>query len=235
MKKILTNIKRRIKGRHQRFYHSSNQWWLIHAVVDLLLLLIVILMISSDFSLYLNRPDGNLPNYFFAPAKTATSAPTVIKNKYPLPQPELNFKALARYTLPEGDQIGVGPLPPQTGETTRYWVFFSVSVNNGNFNDLRAEGTLGKNVRFTGRTFNNSPYSITYNNDSETINWQVEQINFNELLPLISAVEVEITPDTDQSPASPVLVSDIKVQAKDEIGKKTIIKKIANILIDKIK
>lgn len=234
MKKILTNIKRRIKSRHQKFYRSPNRWWLVHAVVDLSLLLIIILMISSDFSLYLHRPTGTLPNYFFVPSRTATSAPTVIKNKYPLPQPELNFKALAQYTLPEGDQIGIGPLPPKVGEATRYWVFFSVSVNNGNFSDLRAEGILGKNASFTGRTFNNSPYSITYDTVSKTINWQIEKINSNELLPLISAVEVEIIPDASQAQTNPTLISDIKVWAKDDAGQKTITRKLLNILVDKV-
>lgn len=234
MKKLLTKIKQKAASRHQKFYRQQNRWWLVHIVVDFILLVIVILMLASDFSLYLNRPTINLSGYFVAPDKIATTTQAVIKNKYPLPQPELNFKALAQYTLPEGDQIGLGPLPLQIGEATRYWIFFSVSAANSDFSNLQAEGSLGKNVRFTGRTFNNSPYLMDYDNDNGQLSWGVEKIEVANLLPLISAVEVELIPDDSQAKTNPTLIGDIKIQAKTETNGKLITKRILSILADKV-
>lgn len=235
MKKILTKIKHRLKGRHQKFYHHQNDWWLIHIVTDLMIILIIFFLITSDLILYVSRPAEQLKNYFStANIPTASTTKTIIKTKYQPTQPELNFKALAKYHLPEGDQIGVGPIPPQVSETTKYWIFFSVASSNGNFSNLKAQGILGENVRFTGKTLNNSGYVISINADNNSLSWQVDEINKEDLLPIISAVEVEIKPTEDQLNKKATLLSQIEIIARDQTNKKTIIKKIQTILTEPI-
>ena len=40
---------------------------------------------------------------------------------------EVAMQNSIRYYTEEGDQLGRGPLPPQVGETTKYWVFVQIT------------------------------------------------------------------------------------------------------------
>jgi hypothetical protein len=220
MKKIISKIKQRLLNRHQKFYHLKNRWWLVHIFIDLILLFWVISLVGADILLYLNQPKATVYDYFQPLIKTPASElkETAIKNpsgsiKTPSVQAELNFKALVKYTLPEGDQIGLGPLPPRIGEKTRYWVFFSASADNGDFTELQTMGVLGKNVRLTGKSFTNSNYTIKYNEQNNSLVWTINEIKAEELTPLISAVEIEFIPTTDQIGQPATLIKQITIEA----------------------
>jgi hypothetical protein len=50
--------------------------------------------------------------------------------------------AEARYYAATGDQLGVGPLPPKVGETTTYWIVWSIGPFNGDLADVRLAADL---------------------------------------------------------------------------------------------
>ena len=51
-----------------------------------------------------------------------------LKKTWPLPAliaaAELNVSSVAYYTSPQGDQLGIGPIPPIVEKTTNYWLFW---------------------------------------------------------------------------------------------------------------
>ena len=235
MKKLISKIKKRLLNRHQRFYHLKNKWWLVHIVVDLILLSWVITLVGADILIYLNQPEATISGYLqtFKPivkqAQPATTTETIIKSKIAPPQADLIFKALAKYTLPEGDQIGLGPLPPRVGEKTRYWIFFSATAERNDFTELQAKGFLGDNVRLTGRIFANSNYTIKYNESDNSLVWTVNELKSSELMPLIGAVEIEFTPTADQIGQPANLVKQIVMEAINPKTKQKIIKTADNL------
>lgn len=232
MKKLISKIKKRLAKRHQRFYHQKNKWWLTHIFIDLILVSWVISLVGADVLLYLNQPEATIANYFQtslpAGKPNATTTSAVIKNKVP-PQAELVFKALVKYTLPEGDQIGLGPLPPRVGEKTRYWIFFSAAADRGDFTELQAKGFLGDNVRLTGRMFANSNYTVKYNESDNSLIWTVNELKSSELLPLIGAVEIEFAPTADQSGQPADLLKSIVAAAINSKTHQTTLKTTKNL------
>jgi hypothetical protein len=76
-------------------------------------------------------------------------------NAFNTSEPEISV----RYYAATGDQLGIGPLPPRVGETTRYWVRLSSEA-------FRAHLVLGKNVRFTGRKAANNIFEIELTPDA---------------------------------------------------------------------
>lgn len=64
---------------------------------------------------------------------------------------QARLAAAGRFFTSEGEQIGRGPLPPQVGKTTRYWLFVSVENGPTELNDARVTVTLPPYVAWTGR------------------------------------------------------------------------------------
>ncbi len=61
------------------------------------------------------------------------------------------FSAEARYFSVSGDQIGVGPLMPQIGQSTRYWIVWSVDPGIQGLKDVVLSGMLPQDARATGQ------------------------------------------------------------------------------------
>lgn len=59
--------------------------------------------------------------------------------------------ASARYFTSEGDQLGIGPLPPIVGQTTKYWIHWQISPVQRDLSRVRLQAALPSGVSFTGR------------------------------------------------------------------------------------
>ncbi len=57
-----------------------------------------------------------------------------------------------RFDTDEGDQIGVGPMPPRVGEATRMWVTWSLSSTNADLSRVQFRALLPMGVRWTGKS-----------------------------------------------------------------------------------
>jgi hypothetical protein len=84
---------------------------------------------------------------------------------------QLNIDSVAYYTSPQGDQLGIGPLPPIVGIPTKYWIFWEASAE-GDFNDLVMSARLPQGVELSGhRSLLAGDFS--YNEDNRQIIWKV--------------------------------------------------------------
>ncbi|MBI5370080.1 hypothetical protein HZA85_02755 [Candidatus Uhrbacteria bacterium] len=144
----------------------------------------------------------------------------VISKSAPLTSPlstPIRFESFVRYLTPGGDQIGRGPVPPQAGKETTYWVFWHIGSTTNELNDVRIEGTLPPGVRFTGRQTVSQNSSVSFDPDTRTLSWTSSRID-PTLSPISKIVgiafELGITPQVASSSA-PILLKDIRLTATD--------------------
>lgn len=122
-----------------------------------------------------------------------------------------------RYFTVEGDQLGRGPIPPQVGQTTKYWMFVQMENTTNKLQDIAFRATLANGVEFTGKQ------SVTIGepikNQNGQLTWDAYEIPANSLTGWY--FEVAITPTTEQVGQNINLVKSINITATDkETGKK---------------
>jgi len=127
---------------------------------------------------------------------------------------ELSLQAEARYYSSEGDQLGRGPLPPQVGETTKYWIFIRTNNTTNPVRDAIFSAVLPSGVNLTGKQSVSIGPALTFKETDRSINW-----NFYELPPNSQTglyFEVAVTPLPDQIGKNINLVNDVKFTANDK-------------------
>lgn len=105
---------------------------------------------------------------------------------------KLAFKAAARFFAETGDQLGVGPLPPQAGETTSYWIVWSVGPTETDLKNLILQTTLGAGVRATGKFA--APVAGNFSADGAQVIWSVPSLPATGQVPATFAFEIEYNP-----------------------------------------
>src|SRR3989339_35647 len=131
----------------------------------------------------------------------------------------LVLESFARYSLPSGDQLGRGPLPPQVGAETKYWIFWHVTGTINPLSTIELSGILPENVRFTGRQTVSQNGGVSYDEVTRTITWTSDRLLptlFADSTVVGIAFEVGITPTEDQIGSSPYLINDIQITGVDE-------------------
>jgi hypothetical protein len=126
--------------------------------------------------------------------------------------------SFARYTSPEGDQLGRGPLPPRSGQKTSYWVFWNVYGTTNTINNAVIEGTLPGNVSLSGRQTSSQDSGVVFDEATRKVSWKIEAIppTFDPQTPVFStAFEVIVTPTTSQIGSSAALIKDILFKGTD--------------------
>lgn len=140
----------------------------------------------------------------------------------------LSVRAYPMYYTNAGDQLGRGPIPPQVGEETKYWIFARIINDINDVNDVKVTATLPFNVSWNNRS--NVPIGdpIVYNTSDRSISWAISKVpkqadNFG------FAFEVGIIPTGSQKGQYPLLLQDIKVTGKDASTGAAITKYLGNI------
>lgn len=133
---------------------------------------------------------------------------------------EVSFNEIsARYYTSEGDQLGRGPLPPQVGKTTKYWIAINIANTSNALNDAVFTGSLPAGVEFTGKQSVTIGPQITFNPSSRAVSWR------HHSLPAYSQTglyfEVAITPQSSQIGQNILLTNSLNFSAVDNFtGKK---------------
>lgn len=131
----------------------------------------------------------------------------------------LVLESFARYTLPSGDQLGRGPLPPRVGQETKYWIFWHLSGTTNPLSQVTIVGTLPPYVSFTGRQTVSQGEGVTYDPALQTVSWtsNLVQPTLDPQSAVVGiAFEVSLLPTEEQIGTSPVLLSDIQITALDQ-------------------
>ncbi len=127
---------------------------------------------------------------------------------------EVNFNVETRYYTTEGDQLGRGPLPPQVGKATKYWIFVKISNTTNAINETAFSASLLAGVEFTGKQSTSIGPQITYNNANRSISWRYNTLPANSQTGLY--FEVSITPSASQIGQNILLTNSLQFSATDE-------------------
>jgi hypothetical protein len=121
------------------------------------------------------------------------------------------FQSSARYFGPSGDQLGIGPLPPKVGETTSYWIVWSLGPTDADLKDIALSGELGPNVRTTGRYASIIPGA--FRAEGSRVSWDIPSLPTTGHDPVTFAFEVLFTPTANQRGTVPILVEKSEARA----------------------
>lgn len=133
---------------------------------------------------------------------------------------DLSVKAAIYFHSPQGDQLGIGPLPPLVGVPTTYWLIVK-AVNSGN--DLK---NFVFSAKLPGNVELNDQQSLlagkfTYNKESRLLVWQVDSMAaFGG--DYIANFALVLTPSKSQIGNNAVLLSSLHYHADDIFSGKEI-------------
>jgi len=131
---------------------------------------------------------------------------------------ELSWNMETRYYTKEGDQLGRGSLPPQVGETTKYWILTKIWNTTSAVKDAKFTATLPIGVEFTKRQSITIGPSISFNENTRQISWSYSKLPPNSQTGLY--FEVAITPQAEQVGNTVELVKNARMTAKDDFTQK---------------
>ena len=108
---------------------------------------------------------------------------------------EIKLSDAAYYTSPQGDQLGIGPLPPLVGIPTNYWIFFEAK-SDADWRDLVVGARLPRGVELTdSRSLLAGDFN--YNPETRQLIWRIPAfIGRSESYRL--GFEVQLLPTADQ-------------------------------------
>ncbi|MFA5029264.1 MAG: hypothetical protein WC518_00755 [Patescibacteria group bacterium] len=131
---------------------------------------------------------------------------------------ESKVVAFARYYTEESDQLGFGPLPPQVGQPTRYWIFLNLENKYNDLNNLTISAQLPTNVSWTNRFSAANGSAIIYDPANKKINWNIDKVYApSNFLPSVGAAfEIEIIPTEEQIGQPASLLENISLAASDD-------------------
>lgn len=128
---------------------------------------------------------AGIENYEYT--KSITAVPLLVGTTASLSQS-------ARYYTAEGDQLGRGPLPPQVGKETKYWIFSQINNTVGTLQDAVFSATLAPGVIWTGKSSVTRGTDIAYDTATGVATWRSRIVNPYETVGIYFEVAVEPSP-----------------------------------------
>lgn len=129
---------------------------------------------------------------------------------------QITWSAKAVYYTDDGNQLGRGTLPPQVGETTKYWILVQINSTGNMLKNLNFTADLPEGVEFTNRQ------SVTIGpqlkNQNGKITWSYQDLPANTQTGLY--FEVAVTPKDNQVGQALTLINKLNLIATDSITNK---------------
>jgi len=126
---------------------------------------------------------------------------------------DLSMVAEARYYSEDDIALGLGPIEPKAGETSTYNIKFELSNNLNNVENVRMTAKLPSNVFWSNRE-NHDSGDLSYNAATNEVVWNISRLE-KSASPTVAFFNVDITPSNDNIGRILILLSDIKLSAKD--------------------
>ncbi len=133
---------------------------------------------------------------------------------------------LARYYTATGDQLGIGPLPPRVGQTTKYWIHWQLQPIQCDLSRVRILMPLGENVQLTGRIA--LPDGGTLQQEGDDVVWTFPFLPKAEHS-LYASFEVALTPTPQMRGKSVELLKQGRMEAIENRYDATIENVIASV------
>ncbi len=121
--------------------------------------------------------------------------------------------ASAYYYSPQGDQLGVGPLPPAVDMATSYWIFLEFSSLGNNLENFSLTAELPQNVYFS----NNKRVldgRLIYGEIGNRVVWDIDKVN-GDNTKYRANFEITLIPEEDDLGKIVNLLENIKFTAQD--------------------
>jgi len=153
--------------------------------------------------------------------------------KYTLPLPRLKINSnltvdsAAYYYGPQGDQLGIGPLPPKVDIPTTYWIIWEANNLGNDMADFEVSADLPTNAVWLDQK-SVVTGDVTYSPVSRRILWQVDELsktgaNYR------ASFAVSLVPREQDLGTEPILLSNLKFRALDLYTSNILSKNLANI------
>ncbi|MDO9399662.1 MAG: hypothetical protein Q7T79_03205 [bacterium] len=135
---------------------------------------------------------------------------------------DLNLKSAGYYYSQQGDQLGIGPLPPTVDMQTNYWIFWEIDNFGNDFKDAIFVAQLPTDIIWIDNK-NLSAGNLQYSESTRKIIWTVEEISKNGGN-YRAGFEIGVVPSQKDVGKVLKLLSDISFSAYDNFCKEEIIK-----------
>ncbi len=141
----------------------------------------------------------------------------------------LEIESAGLYYSSEGDQLGVGPLPPKVDIQTNYWIFWRVDGFNKNLSDLNISAQLSENTVWMD---NKSLLAgkLQFGQVSRRVIWKVDEIKQSGNYRV--GFEIGVIPEENNIGEVMDLLTNIKYEAFDKECQKKIEGTLGNITTD---
>ena len=146
---------------------------------------------------------------------------------------DLVAKVAAYYTSPQGDQLGIGPLPPLVGIPTKYWIFWEAQ-GSGDFRSVSLSAKLPAGITMTGEQALLGG-ELNFNPGTRLIIWKLPEVRPQD--GNRAGFEVEFMPQESQVGQVIVLVESGRIFGDDiltgELVSKSFSEQTTNLDLDK--
>jgi hypothetical protein len=132
----------------------------------------------------------------------------------------LKVRALGYYYGPQGDQLGIGPLPPKVDAPTSIWVFYEVQNQGHQLTNFKLSATLADRVVYPGNQTVLNGY-LQYAEVSRRLVWTIDNIKENNEIYKVG-FELTIIPKTQDTGQILDFLKDIQFSAYDTSVQKEI-------------
>jgi hypothetical protein len=132
----------------------------------------------------------------------------------------LTLSSFGLFYTSQGDQIGVGAIPPAVGEYTSYWIILKIINTNNPIKDVKITAQLPPGIEFTEITNVTAGDQVIYNPNSRQFEWTINDVGqfAGIFTPAPEArIQIAITPTINQINTSPTLLSNIIATATDTV------------------
>ena len=130
----------------------------------------------------------------------------------------ISVEAAGFFYTKDGDQLGIGPLPPRVGETTKYRLVLNVKNTSGDARDVVLEAALPPDVSWTGRYSVSGGQAIDYLPTSNRIRWDIGALSAlagGEDEGVGASFEVALKPGAESAGHVAGLLHDIELSGYD--------------------
>ncbi|MBU0879327.1 hypothetical protein KKH00_00765 [Patescibacteria group bacterium] len=91
---------------------------------------------------------------------------------------DISLKSEGYYYSQQGDQLGIGPLPPIVDTQTNYWIFFEIDNFGNDLKNATFIATLPRDVIWINKK-SLSAGNLQYGEASKRVIWTVDEVNKN--------------------------------------------------------
>ncbi len=131
----------------------------------------------------------------------------------------LSLQTIGIFYTPQGDQIGVGSVPPAVDEYTSYWVIIKTVNTNNPVKNLKITANIPTGIQFTDIYNVTEGSQIIFHENSRQLEWHLNEVPAFAGIFVAgpeARIQLAIMPSASQIGSSPILLTNITATATDK-------------------